>query len=251
MSFLEVVHEGDGSSVFFQWTQRLVPPHVPWFPNNLCNFCQACHSAAIIPNRAHLTQCWTAAGTFFCRSSHEDVPIATLHSPSCQGKQSRLVPLPGPAPRHLVSLFWARRAAAHIWVAASVRNKCTKAVTQMIVPVLVSRIEHSPRWPECSQKPKPYCSLNWDILPVKLITGLCGCHKRNLFLLHAIRESNWTNVTVKASTSVCSATGDMVWRPWCWSVKQGAPQSWRWECFYFVRAPLALTVVSLRQPGSR
>lgn len=142
-----------------------------------------------------------------------------------------------------------RWAAAYIWAAATVRNKSTKAVTQTIVPKVANRMEQCPSWLECSQKLKRYCSLNWNILPIKPITALCGCHRRNLSLLQVIREPDRTNLTLKPSTAVCSAREEMIWRPWCWWVKEDA-QSWRWECFYYVRAPLALPVVSLRQPGS-
>lgn len=117
------------------------------------------------------------------------------------------------------------------------------------MPTAASRMERSPRWPEFSQKPKPYCPLNWNILPVKPITAHCGYHGRNLSLWQVIREPDTTNVALKSS--VCSAREEMVWRAWWWSVKQGAPQSWRWVFFYCVRALLALMVVSLRQPGSR
>lgn len=37
-----------------------------------------------------------------------------------------------------------------------------------------SRMKQSPRWPQCLQKPKPACFLNWDIPPVKPTTALCG-----------------------------------------------------------------------------
>lgn len=223
-------------------------PTSPWFPSNLCNFCQAHHSAAVIPTRAHLTD--NADGQLAPSFADPVVRISRLlcciPSPA-RASSHGSCPCPAQHPGLWFPCSGERWAAAHIWAAATGTNKRTKAVIQMMVLAVANRMEQSPRWPEPSPKPKPYSSLNWDIFTIKPITALCGCHRRNLSPLQVIREPNMTKVTVKPSTSLYSAREHMVWR----SVKQDAPESWRWECFYHVRAPLALPVVSLRQPGSR
>ena len=191
-------------------------PTSPWFPSNPCNFCQTYHSG-LTYHRAHLTD--SADGQLGPSFADPVMRIFRLlccipHPARASSHGSCSCPVQQPG-------LWfpcsgERWAAAHIWAAATVRNKCTKAVIQMIVPAVANRMEQSPRWPEWSEKPKPYCSLNWDILPIKPITVLCGCHRRNLSLLQMIREPNRTKVTLKPSASVCSAREEMVWRPWCW-----------------------------------
>lgn len=126
-------------------------PHPPGSPSSLCNFCQACHSATIIPTRAHLTDSVNGQlGPFiadpvmriswllYCVS----YPARTSSHGSC------------PCPVQRLGLWFPcsgeRWAAAYIWAAATVRNKCTKAVIQIIVPKVANRMEQSLSWPECS-----------------------------------------------------------------------------------------------------
>lgn len=61
-----------------------------------------------------------------------------------------------------------------------------------------------------------------------------------LSLLQVIRDPNRTNIRVKLSASVCSARVGVL-----------ITQSWKWERFSCVRAPLAWPAVSLRQPCCR